>query len=77
MEQQEIKEAISFLEDCHRIHIEWAEYFERNPEIEAAKCATGEWDDSKTYRKLAHKYGNVIRLLEAKTIDIRPLKGDR
>ena len=55
---------ITFLKNCQKIHIEWAEYFEANPEEEKVKTATGEWDGSKTHRELFQKYEQVIDLIQ-------------
>jgi len=60
-------EAIAFLRDCQRTHREWAEYFERDPEEEAAMCGTGEWDDAATHRKIERQYEETILLFEQLT----------
>lgn len=60
-------EAIAFLRDCQRTHREWAEYFERDPEEEAVMCATGEWDDAATHRKIERQYEEAILIFEQLT----------
>ncbi len=59
-----MSELITFLKNCQKTHIEWAEYFEANPEEEKVKTATGEWDGSKTHRELFQKYEQVIDLIQ-------------
>ena len=56
-------EAIKFLRDCQKTHIEWAEYFEHNPEVERAMVKTGEWDNAQTHRKLEKQYEQVIQII--------------
>lgn len=61
MEKAEI---IVFLRDCQQTHREWAEYFENDPEEEAAMCGSGEWDDAVTHRKIEKRYEDVIEYIQ-------------
>lgn len=60
----DIDEMLEFLSDCQRSYREWAEFFERDPEIERSMVETGEWDDAETHREIEKKYEHVIRVLK-------------
>ncbi len=57
------KQATRIMAKYRDIHVQWAEHFERNPEIEKEKVATGEWDTAKKHRELAREYDQVISLI--------------
>ena len=61
---KKLSESVTFLRGCQKTHVEWAEYFEANPEEEKVKVATGEWDSSKIHRELFKKYEQVIDLIQ-------------
>ena len=52
-----------FLEHCLDSHIQWAEWFEANPDEEAKYVATGEWEDSESHRMIAKRYQVIINKL--------------
>ena len=62
--EQEIQKAIVDIEKMRGTHIQWAEYFEGNPDIEGAYIGTGEWDSAKVHRDLVKQYDNVLNILK-------------
>lgn len=46
-----------------KTHIQWAEYFEKHPDIEGAYIGTGEWDSAEKHRDLVQQYDNVLNVL--------------
>lgn len=61
----DVSKAIADMEMMRKTHVDWAEHFERHPEVEAQYVATGEWDDAKEHRRLVSMYDNVISCLKA------------
>jgi hypothetical protein len=61
----DVKQAIIDIEHFNKTHIDWAEYFEKNPEKEKEYLETGEWSSAKEHREIVSKYGNVLKILEA------------
>lgn len=51
---------IGEIERYKQSHIVWADYFEKNPEIEKEYTSTGEWDDAKEHRHIIAVYDEVI-----------------
>jgi len=54
-------DVIKFLKECQKTHTEWAEYFEKDPEIEAQYVGSGEWEDAAAHRQLEKQYNQVIQ----------------
>ncbi len=59
------KQAISDLLWMRETHVQWAEYFEKHPKIEAQYVATRNWDDAKEHRRIVTMYDNAIACLAA------------
>jgi hypothetical protein len=59
----EVQQAVSDIQAMRQTHVDWAEHFEKHPEIEKQYLATGEWDDAKEHRRIIASYDRVIRLL--------------
>uniref|UniRef100_A0A6M3IXS5 Uncharacterized protein n=1 Tax=viral metagenome TaxID=1070528 RepID=A0A6M3IXS5_9ZZZZ len=64
MKKDKIKIAINDIEKMRRTHIQWAEYFEKYPDIEKKYIETGEWDNAKEHRNLVKQYDNVLNILK-------------
>jgi len=63
--KQNIQKAITDIEKMRKTHIQWAEYFEKHPDIERAYIGTGEWDSAKEHRNLVKQYDNVLNILKS------------
>ena len=61
--KKDIQVAIRDINMMRKTHIDWAEYFEANPNIEKRYIETGEWDTSKEHRNIITKYDNVLDIL--------------
>jgi hypothetical protein len=59
-----IREHINFLRDCKITHDEWADYFEKYPDVEKEYCETGNWENASRHRILSRKYVELILFLE-------------
>ena len=59
------QDTIEFLKFCKESHTNWAEFFEGDPEEEAAYMATGEWYDAETHRMIERRYITVIAEIES------------
>lgn len=57
--------AIADMEFMRRTHLQWAEHFERHPEIERQYVATGDWDDAAEHRRIVAKYDRVLGILRS------------
>lgn len=69
--EKNIQELINSINEMKRAHLEWAEYFEANPDIEKQYVATGEWADAKKHRDYVNQYDkilNILNSLEAESI---------
>lgn len=73
--KKEIKQAIKDIKFFSKTHIDWAIYFEENPNIEKEHTATGEWDSAKQHRKIVTKYDNILKILTSHTALISKLEG--
>jgi hypothetical protein len=63
-----IEQAIIDIKHFSQTHIDWAEYFEKNPNIESEYLKTGKWSSAIEHREIVSKYDNVLKILEhAKT----------
>ena len=62
--KEKIKKVIKDVKWMKDIHRQWAEYFEKNPEIEKEYVATGEWDSAKEHRELMADYDNILNVIE-------------
>jgi len=61
--KQNIQKAIDDIAKMRKTHIQWAEYFEKHPDIEGAYIGTGEWDSAEKHRDLVQQYDNVLNVL--------------
>ncbi len=59
-----IQESINDVVRMKRIHVQWAEHFETNPDEEKEYVATGEWDTAKEHRKYVEKYNKILNILK-------------
>ncbi len=58
-----VKKAIKDISKMRQTHIDWAEHFEKNPQIEKKYVATGNWDNAIKHRKIIADYDNVLKIL--------------
>jgi hypothetical protein len=52
------------LEFYRKTHLDWASYFEKNPDKEQSYVATGEWDNVAEHRRVARVYDRVLSILK-------------
>jgi len=64
-------DVVKFLKECQKTHTEWAECFERDPEMEKVYVGSGEWEDAAAHRRLEKQYEQVIQ----KYLDLERLGG--
>jgi len=64
--EQDIQKAIIDIEKMRKTHVQWAEYFEKYPDIEKEYIKTNEWDSAKIHRELVQQYNNVLNVLNQK-----------
>jgi hypothetical protein len=57
------KKVIQMMETALVSHQQWAEHFEKYPEIERNYVNSGEWDDAKTHREYVEAYRCVLNKL--------------
>ncbi|HEU6452879.1 MAG TPA: hypothetical protein VFT57_15790 [Gemmatimonadaceae bacterium] len=55
--------AIADLQFFRQSHVDWAEHFEKNPELAAQYVATGEWDDAGEHRRIVEAYDNALAVI--------------
>jgi hypothetical protein len=60
----DLEKAISDLQHFRKTHVDWAEHFEKHPELEQQYIAKGEWDDAKEHRRIVACYDNVLACLD-------------
>lgn len=60
----ELQQAIADMEEARQSHENWADYFERFPEVEKSYLETGEWDSGKVHREWVEKYDRVLSILK-------------
>lgn len=60
----DVLQSIADMEWMRKSHVDWAEYFEKHPDIEKEYVATGEWSSAAQHRDIIAKYDNVIQLLK-------------
>lgn len=60
-----IKQAIDDILCFQKTHIDWAEFFEANPEKEREFISNGHWDDAIEHRNIVYQYDNVITCLKS------------
>jgi len=61
--KQNIQKAINDIDKMRKTHIQWAEYFEKYPDIEKKYIATNDWDNAEIHRDLIQQYDNVLNIL--------------
>ena len=61
----DIKESINIINAMKETHLNWAEYFEDNPDIEKEYIATGNWDSAEKHRKIIKQYDKILSVLES------------
>lgn len=61
----DIEQAIIDIKHFSQTHVDWAEHFEKNPEIEKEYLKTGEWSSAIQHREIVEKYDNVLKILES------------
>ena len=62
--KKDIQISIRDINMMRQTHIDWAIYFETNPDIEKEYIKTGEWDTAKEHRNIIAKYDNVLGILK-------------
>ena len=62
---KDLQESIDDIVAMRRSHINWAKYFEANPDIEKEYIATGKWDSAKKHRDYVKKYDKVLIYLNS------------
>ena len=55
--------AIADLQFFRQTHVDWAEHFEKHPELAAQYVATGEWDDANEHRRIVQAYDNALAVM--------------
>lgn len=60
----DIARAIADLQFMRKTHVDWAEYYEANPDEEAKDVGTRRFDDAIEHRRLVACYDNAIACLE-------------
>ena len=63
MLHKDIKKAMKDIMEFSKSHKEWAEFFEKYPEIEKKYLKTGEWDSANKHREIIKKYEHIAGLL--------------
>jgi len=63
MDIKNVLKAIDDITKMRKTHIQWAEYFEKYPNIERKHIETGEWHSAKEHRDLVKQYDNVLNVL--------------
>ena len=54
---------IELMEAALVSHRQWAEHFEKHPEVERQYVASGEWDNKETHREYEEAYREVLAIL--------------
>jgi hypothetical protein len=61
----DVTKAITDIECFRQSHVAWAEYFEKNPELEREYVSRGIWDDAAEHRRIVDCYDNVLAILRS------------
>ncbi len=61
----DVKESIDNINAMKKTHLNWAEYFEKNSDIEQKKVETGEWDTAEKHRDYVNQYDKVLKILNS------------